>query len=70
VTRVGVLTFSDGRAQVHADLEGFGQRVEGQIVEALETCGFEVIRAAGTVWSNELAVSEARRLAAKAPRRT
>lgn len=67
MARVGILTFSDGRPAVHRDIEAFGQDVERQVVAALEASGHEVIRASGTVWTNELAVSEARRVAAQRP---
>jgi L-fucose isomerase len=67
VARVGILTFSDGRPVVHRDIEAFGQDVERQVVAALEASGHEVIRASGLIWTNDLAVSEARRVAAQRP---
>ena len=67
MARVGILTFSDGRPVVHRDIEAFGRDVENRVVAALEGAGHEVIRARGTVWTNELAVSEARRVAAERP---
>jgi L-fucose isomerase len=67
VARVGILTFSDGRPVVHRDLEDFVQNVERDLTGALEKAGHEVIRAEGSVWTNELAVSEGRRIAAERP---
>jgi L-fucose isomerase len=67
VARVGILTFSDGRPVVHRDIEAFGQDVERQVVAALEASGHEVIRASSLIWTNDLAVSEARRVAAQRP---
>lgn len=67
MARVGILTFSDGRPVVHRDIEAFGQDVERQVLAALEASGHEVIRASGLIWTNDRAVSEARRVAAQRP---
>lgn len=64
---VGVLTVSDGRATVHAGIAGFAAAVESRLVAGLESAGHEVVRAAEIVWTNELAVREARRIADARP---
>ena len=64
MANVGLLTVSDGRASVHRDVGGFAAEVEERIAAALEdarphrSCGRHEV-----VWTNELAVSEARRIA-------
>jgi L-fucose/D-arabinose isomerase len=60
MAKVGLLTVSDGRASVHRDVGGFATGVEARIAAALEEAGHTVVRAAEVVWTNELAVSEAR----------
>src|ERR687894_215643 len=67
MARVGLLTFSDGRDFVHADIKTFGQDVEGRIAQALEQAGHEVIRATEPIWTNTLATTEARRVADARP---
>ena len=64
---VGLLTVSDGRASVHGDVGPFAQGVEEQIARSLEAGGARVVRAAEVIWTNELAVSEARRVADARP---
>jgi L-fucose/D-arabinose isomerase len=63
MAKVGLLTVSDGRASVHRDVGAFAAEVEGRIAAALENAGHTLVRAAEVVWTNELAVSEARRIA-------
>jgi L-fucose isomerase len=58
---------SDGREGVHRDIEKFARGVEAEISAALETAGHEVVRAREVVWTNRLAVGEARRIAAERP---
>ncbi len=65
--RVGLLTVSDGRASVHRDVKSFADEVEGRIAAALERDGHTLVRAQEIVWTNDLAVSEARRLADARP---
>ena len=65
--RVGILTFSDGRDFVHQGIAGFVSEVEGHIVRACEAAGYEVILASEPITSNEVAVREARCLAAQRP---
>ena len=58
---------SDGRESVHRDIEKFARGVEAEISAALEAAGHEVVRAREVVWTNRLAVGEARRIAAERP---
>lgn len=67
MARVGLLTFSDGRDFVHADIKAFSLDVESRITEALEQAGHEVIRAAEPIWTNTMATTEARRVADARP---
>jgi L-fucose isomerase len=64
---VGLLTVSDGRASVHRDIAAFAAVVEDRIAAALERSGHTIVRAQEVVWTNELAVSEARRIADARP---
>jgi L-fucose/D-arabinose isomerase len=63
MAKVGLLTVSDGRASVHRDVGEFAAEVEARIAAALEGSGHTLLRATEVVWTNELAVSEARRIA-------
>lgn len=67
MARVALLTVSDGREGVHRDVEPFASSVERRIAEALRHAGHDVTCAEEIVWTNELAVREARRLAAGQP---
>jgi L-fucose/D-arabinose isomerase len=67
MARVALLTVSDGRESVHRGVESFAAGVEGRIADALRQRGHDVECAASIVWTNDLAVSEARRLAAAQP---
>ena len=58
---------SDGREGVHRDIEKFALRVEAEISASLEESGHEVVRAREVMWTNRLAVSEARRVADARP---
>ena len=58
---------SDGREGVHRDIEKFARGVEAEISVALEAAGHEVVRAGEVVWTNRLAVAEARRVADARP---
>ncbi len=64
---VGLLTVSDGRASVHRDVAGFAGEVEDRIARFLGESGHTVVRARELVWTNGLAVSEARRIADARP---
>src|SRR5579885_3174727 len=65
--KVALMTVSDGRASVHRDVEAFASDSEARIAHALREAGHKVVRAEHVVWTNELAVSEARRLGAAQP---
>ena len=67
MARVGLLTVSDGRASVHGDVGGFAGEVEARVAAALERAGHTVVCAGEVVWTNELAVTEARRIGAASP---
>src|SRR5918997_2828795 len=58
---------SDGRESVHRDIEKFARGVENDLAAALEAAGHEVVRAQEIVWTNRLAVNEARRVADERP---
>jgi L-fucose isomerase len=58
---------SDGREGVHRDIEKFARSVEAEISASLEEAGHEVVRAREVVWTNRLAVAEARRVADARP---
>jgi L-fucose/D-arabinose isomerase len=58
---------SDGREGVHRDIEKFARGVEAEISAALEAAGHEVVHAREVVWTNRLAVGEARHVAAERP---
>ena len=66
MAKVGLLTVSDGRPAVHRDLAAFATGVESRIATALEGAGHTVVRGE-PIWTNELAVSEARRIADARP---
>lgn len=63
MARVGLMTFSDGRDFVHADIKSFALDVEHRIAQGLEAAGHEVIRAAEPIWTNTMATTQARRVA-------
>jgi L-fucose isomerase len=67
MAKVGILSFSDGREFVHTGVAGFVAEVEARIVAACRASGHEVAVGNEPVTSSEVAVSEARRLAAGRP---
>ena len=67
MAKIGILTMSDGRESVHRDIEKFARGVEGDLAAALGAAGHEVVRAREVVWTNRLAVAEARRIADARP---
>jgi L-fucose isomerase len=69
LTKVGVLTFSDGRDFVHegAGVGAFARDVEDDIVSALEAARHKVVRAQEIIWTNRLATAKARRVADEGP---
>jgi L-fucose isomerase len=67
MSRVGILSFSDGRDFVHQGLVSFIAGVEGRIAAACEGFGATVVRGSEPITSNDVAVREARRMAAQRP---
>lgn len=67
MSRVGILSFSDGREFVNRGLTGFVADVETRITAACEAFGVEVVRGSEAITSNDVAVREARRLAVQRP---
>jgi L-fucose isomerase len=67
VAHVGLITVSDGRPDVHRTIAAFAGGVEDRIDAALRSAGHIVVRADEIVSSNELAVSQARRLEGARP---
>jgi L-fucose isomerase len=62
--KVGILTFSDGRAAVHRDLEALNRTYQRRLADALRATGeVEPVEAEEIVWTNEIAKREALRLA-------
>ncbi len=64
---VGIVSFSDGRDFVHQELQEFVRGLEDRLAGALKAAGHEVLRAREVVWTNRLAVAEARRVADARP---
>jgi L-fucose isomerase len=67
MSRVGILTFSDGRDFVNRDLAEFVTDVEARIAATCESFGCEVVRGTEPITSSRMAVREARRMAAQRP---
>ncbi len=67
MARIGLLSFSDGRDFVNRDLGTFIAAVEARIENRLASAGHEVLRAQAIVDRNDVAVREARRMAAERP---
>ncbi|WP_433328005.1 L-fucose/L-arabinose isomerase family protein [Spirillospora sp. CA-294931] len=67
MARIGLLTMSDGRDFVAGDIAEFAGRAEDALAAVLEDAGHEVVRAREMIWTNELATTEARRVAAVRP---
>lgn len=67
MSRIGILTFSDGRDFVHQGVAPFALDVEGRIAAACEGFGAEVVRGTEPITSNEMAVREGRRMATYRP---
>jgi len=63
-TKVGIVTFSDGRDYIHQSLEELNWRYQRKLAAALERTGeVEVVQAEEIVWNNETANRQGRRLA-------
>lgn len=67
MSRIGLLTMSDGRDYVASDIADFCRDAESAIAAVLESDGHEVIRGREPVSTNELATVEARRIADRRP---
>jgi L-fucose/D-arabinose isomerase len=67
VARVGILTVSDGRKAIYDDLLSFCRQAEERVAGVLAERGHDVVRAEEVVGSNDVAVGQARRLAAVRP---
>jgi L-fucose/D-arabinose isomerase len=63
MARIGILTMSDGRDFVHGHIAAWARASEDAIAHALVAAGHDVVRAEELVWTNELATSQARRVA-------
>jgi len=65
-TKVGILTFSDGRKYIHEDLLAVNMRYQDGLVSALQATGeIEVVAGTEIVWTPEIAQRQGRRLAAE-----
>lgn len=64
---VGLLTVSDGRDTVHRDVHAAATDVADRISAAIEQAGHTVVCGRELIWTNELAVREARRIADARP---
>ena len=67
MARIGILTFSDGRDFMHRRVAQFCNAVETEVANGLTAAGHEVVRARETVWTNDLASSEAKWVADSSP---
>ncbi len=65
MARIGVLSFSDGRDYVHNGIAEFVRSTEDSLADQLTAAGHEVVRGSQTIWTNELATSVAREVAAQ-----
>jgi L-fucose/D-arabinose isomerase len=67
VARIAILSFSDGRRFVHDEIKEFIAGKESELARRLEAAGHEVVRSEEIVWTQPLAVREARAAAAAHP---
>ncbi len=65
MARIGVISFSDGRDYVHGGIADFVRSTEDTLAQQLAAAGHAVVRGSQTVWTNELATSVAREVAAQ-----
>ncbi len=65
MARIGVISFSDGRDYVHGGIADFVASTEDVLVQQLAAAGHEVVRGSQPVWTNALATSVAREVAAR-----
>ena len=64
--KVGLLDFGDGRSFLHKPLAPVNEEFRSRLVKALEEDSFEVIQGDEVIWQNEIAVRNAKMLAAEA----
>ncbi|GAB3462824.1 L-fucose/L-arabinose isomerase family protein [Streptomonospora sediminis] len=64
MARIGVISISDGREHVHADVAEFVAANEARLAEGLRAAGHEVVRGSAAVSTNTLARSVAAEVAA------
>jgi L-fucose isomerase len=67
VARISILSFSDGRRSVHDQIKGYVADEEAELARSLEEAGHHVDRAGEIVWTQPLAVREARTASAARP---
>lgn len=65
MARIGVISFSDGRDYVHGGIADFVKSTEDTLARELTAAGHEVVRGPEPVWTNALATSVAREVAAQ-----
>src|ERR1700730_14304401 len=64
MTKIGLLTFSDGRPFVAQQIDEFNRNAQGRLKHRLESDGYQVVTGVEIICTNEQAVREAKRLAA------
>ncbi|HVU67892.1 MAG TPA: hypothetical protein VHD63_12205, partial [Ktedonobacteraceae bacterium] len=64
MTKIGILTFSDGRAFVAREVDELNRRSQSRLQHRLEADGYTTVASDEIICTNEQAVSEARKLAA------
>ena len=64
MTKIGLLTFSDGRPFVAREIDEFNRSAQDRIRLRLENDGYQVVTGEEVICTNEQAVREAKRLAA------
>ena len=62
MSRIGIITFSDGRPPVHEELLSMNLQFQNNLVKKLEEAGHEVIVADELPWTNETAVKAGKRM--------
>lgn len=67
MSRIGILSFSDGRDFVHSGIAGFVAEAENRLAGTCADLGHEVVRGECAITSSPVAVTEARRMAAARP---
>jgi L-fucose isomerase len=67
MAKIGILSFSDGRDFVHQGIASFVAEAENRIAAVCSASGHEVVRGSEPITSSEMAVREARRVAAEHP---